>query len=293
MDEVLKSGMDAGVVRTEISDDQMAKNRQQALDDYNGQVIDINRQIKDANAILSQLNEAYAAREEDLNAMYIKKETDFNLKMSLVREQIDQMMNQSLILDTEIKEKQAQRDAISLDFAAQAEELNVKQQSISDQAKVLASAQLQLDSDRAVFAQIKEDSRAAAQSIADALDRRQKNLDEQQSSIDIASSEATRISRENIQKEQGLAQQVKDLQDLQVVVAQQQQDALGIIAQASDVQKQKVENEAVILNNTKQTEQNRRDADQIRVAKIALANKTQDVQQREQAVTQAEQKIGG
>lgn len=285
--------MDEGLDRTPISEEQLAANRQQDIETYQTQVKDLNYQKEDLKIEIESLTAAITLKTVELNDLNAAKQKEFEAQVIELRQQIDQQLAQSASLDSEIKDKQAKRDSVLLDFSNQEQVLVDKQTSISQQAGIIAAARAQLDADIATFSKMKEDARAAAQSVSDALDKREAAISDRENAAGLQENKNTLDANENTllaaQLNARRIQIASDQKDLDIKI----QDANLILAQADAIAKQKAINDAATANITIQVEQNRSDADQIKVAQIALANKTADIQRREQAVSQAEQQIGG
>lgn len=285
--------MDEGLDRTPISEEQLAANREQDIATYQAKVIELNQQIGDSQTVLAQLNEACAARQQDLDNIYEAQAADLELKTRDLRQQIDQQLATSVVLDLEIKGKAAQRDAILLDFTNERTELDLKQEDISKQAQVIAAAQTQLLLDQETFDKKKQASQAHHQETIAQLDKRESVISSREAEVNLKesnnASEAERLSL----WEQGLTARETSLSDSLSDFTAKKQDALLIIAQADAVIKQKQDNDAMTENIKIQVNQNLQDSNQIKVARIALANQTASIQQREQAVAQAEKRIGG
>ena len=264
-----------------------------SLDAYYKQVETLGVKIKAANSELEGILTAISEAKSDLQAQYNRKVDSLGGEANALLLKVADLQSLSASLDQQIKEKQATKDSISLDNTAEqdrlrdewralnksSEELGVYEKELALKNDQLLARQNKLSSDINSFESYKAtELKAMAEEakVAVAL----------KSEAEVAKNDAA-IILQNANDAIAKASQDKASLDLQVA------DANAILAKADEVKKQADANVEALKINSAQAFQNDKDANEIRVARVALNNLKQELNAREQMVALAEKNIGG
>ena len=270
---------------------QNAPNFKDDLAKYTAQVEDIGVQIKAGQAELADLQVQLVQAKTDLQAQYDKRVGDLGNQISVLTQQLADLTLKSSALDTQIEDKQAILNNISLDNTAKQALLDsawadfhkasadyvVAKKQLDDDVATLANLQAQFNTDKAVF----ETTKTAA--LAD--------LAKQKADADASVDAANKAKADALATLNAANDALSSLEAKQADLALKTQNAQVILDGADAVQKQADQNKIDAANNSAQALQNQSDINEIKVARIAIHNREQDVAAREETVTQAETKI--
>jgi chromosome segregation ATPase len=262
---------------------------------YNDQVEQLSTQIKAKQDALAAIQSEIDAQNANLQASYTAKIQSFEDQITSLQAEIVQAQARFDALVQAIKDKQAQFDAISLDFTAKQKLLDDSWADFHLRANQLLIDQKRLKSDQdALLAN-------RAQLIADQSDfENQKKF--QQDYLDSLTKQASdAYTKAGQVLADALVKQTKADADVATVTATQADLASKlaavqpILAQADAIAAQKVQNDADTKKNEALALQNQTDANEIKVARVALNNAQVDFNNRLQTLQQAEAalKTGG
>ena len=260
---------------------------------YTAQVEAISIQIKAGQAELDDLRGRIGDAKTDLQAQYSKTVNDLGDQILISQDQLAALRGQVASLEAQIKERQATKDAISLDNTAERAKLDA---SWAELQKSTANV-------NAAIAQVEKDKRDTAESML-ALEAAKKEFDAfEKSRVDAISTRVTEIVALEAQAKKKMAdaefsmsltQSAQDQVEKSLAELKAKTDAAQeVLDNAAAVRAQAEKNAADQAYNSAQALQNQKDIQEIQVARVALNNLRQELASREQMVSQAEAKIGG
>lgn len=263
------------------------------LEVYNSKVANIGMQIKAQQAILDQINSDIVAAQFRLRAIAVEKSDVLDQQIKVKGQTIQDLQNQHEEWLAKIASRQAEHDSISLDFSNKQKQLDnawvdfqvqlgnyqVQFQQLNEDQSVLTKRQTQLDIDKKAFElyQSTQTSLLAKQTAeADRLtavanEKLTEANNKMSAAIDLANT--TSVARINLTNELNAAQ--------------------PILAQADIISAQKAQNDIDAKNNSSIALQNQEDANQIKVARIAVNNQQQELNSRAETLSQAEAALKG
>ena len=264
-----------------------------ALESYNKQVTDLSVQIKAGQQELAELIIEIGKAKVDLQMQYNQKVSSLDDQISVLSTQLIDMQARVDSLNQQIQDKQATKDSISLDFKTERERLDASWLELHKSIDDYKNANAQLEPDRQeiikvksglekqehefevykadILAKIAKDADAAIQNKADA----NKVQDDALAALTKLDGVIDQIARERAALDTELA------------------NSKPILALAEELARQKEQNVIDAKANSELAMQNQQDANEIKVARVAIHNSEVAVANREATVTQAEQKIIG
>lgn len=272
---------------------QNAPNFEDGLAKYNAQVEEISVQIKASQAELVDVMAKLEQARVDLQTQYARRTDDLGDQISILSQQLANLTLKSSALDKQIEDKQAVLNSISLDNTVKQQQLDtswadfhkvsadyvVAKKQLDDDMSALADLQNQLNADHAAF----EAYKAAA--LAD--------LTKQKADADVSLNAASKAKADALVTLNAANDALSLLETKQAALALATQNAQALIERAAEVQEQADQNKIDANANSKQALQNQADINEIKVARIAIHNREQNVAAREEAVKQAETQIIG
>lgn len=283
-------GFEEGKDKTII---QQAPDLKKLQDDYNRKVIIFENDLKKRTDALNDISARLISARADLQIQYSAKIMSKETQLADLTSQIAALKDTISSLSAEISDKKIQKNAISLDFAAERQRLDAswdefhmaftdyqaKQKEVNYAQDSLLRANAELETAKKSFV----DYKAAA--LAD--------IDQKVAAANDLIAEAKSRDADSMSVLKRVSDALTDLAQKKEAMETALTKAGPIIAQSDIIQEQASFNKKVQAENDAIALQNQTDVNQIKVLKIALHNKEMELNAREQAVSQAEQKIGG
>ena len=258
---------------------------------YTKMVEDLSVQIKAAQATLADLQNQITQAKLALQEQYKQRLSDVGNQLTVLQAQLVTLQAESDALDQQISDKQATLAGISLDNTAKQKALDDEWLAVQKSSADVATANQQLI--------------AGQKALADAQDafEAEKAAFEADKAIQLANIAAEKIKIADLQAKADTAQQevaitlqqassaLADVQKASEDLDAKKAATAPILAQADAVTKQQAANAAQLALNSAQASRNDTDAQEIRVAKVALNNKEKELDARQQMIDLAEKKI--
>ena len=284
---------DTGERKVPLEYTQAAPDFTVAIASYNKMVVDINVRITATKKELADVKDKFNVDTVLLQSQYNHTAGELGDKISALTARIAGLQTQSDSLDAQIKEKQATKDSISLDFIEERASLDEDQEAhdrdaiaLYDAKQVLKDGEITLANDRAKLETDRTAFEADMAVKGAEIDARMTNAATlEKKATDSQADALSALQRANMALDK-IAQDKAAL-NLQITQAQ------AVLVQADAVRKQAEANAIALANNSAQAFQNDKDITEIRVARVALNNIKQELSAREQMVALAEKKIGG
>ena len=283
-------GFDEGRDKTIV---QQVPDFKKTLEDYHKRVEEMGADLKarsdELASVLAKLNQAKA----DLQAQYDKTVDSLGGDIKALQLKITDLQAQSDTLSKEIQDKQALKNAISLDNSKEQERLDsswvefhkafddyqTKVNEVNWAQESLFNANAQLEKAKDEFVKYK------ASTIAD--------LDQKTALANTLMDDAKAKQADGISALQRVNDALTDLAQKKANLDEQIMKAQPLIDQAEDVRTQTEYNKTTQATNDAQALQNQKDAEQIKVARVALNNLKHELDAREATISAAEHNIGG
>ena len=264
-----------------------------ALAVYQNKVVDLGVQIKMATVELDEVNSRLSEVKAALQAQYDSKVADLGDQIRILEAVIEDLKGKVASLETQVKERQAAKDSISLDNSAESQRLKEEWSALHRSSAELANAE------KANLAAAKENAEVHNTLIAD----KQEFETAKAKALEGIDSEEKRVNALSIEAEATLEQAIEKLQEANAAlnkVAQdkaaldlQLADATQILLMGDEIRKLSAQNKADQEANSAAALRNQEDANQIKIARVALNNFKQQLDQRAKTLSEAEQKVGG
>lgn len=260
---------------------------------YEDQVKEISVTIKSAQSELHDINDQIVVAKTQLEAGYVAKIDAYEVQIKSHSENVQMLMRRQTELESAIQiqqqkhdgivvdfsEKQKVIDATWMDFHQHAGELLAQQKQLKYDQDNLATGRAQLIVDQSTFETYKTQQMIQ---IEEELSTAAKVTDDAHVRMAAANSQSV------LAEEAGAAvTSAQAFLDAKIIAAQ------TLLAQADAVASQQAKNDSDQGINSANAVQNQLDANQIRVAKVALNNQQQEYNSRMLALQQAEAAIKG
>lgn len=274
----------------EARDEALALKRNDELTKYQQQYADIQLKIQESQKLLDDLTKQIEQQKLDLLDIARTYVSGLEEKIGQLEKDLDDKNAELLKIQLSTEAKQAERDSILLSFENERKELDAKQQSISDQSRIIAQAnadldtrKIELDSKEKIISQKENDLRIALAKNDDVNSVRETDLKNREDQLVLDSQKYVELHSALDQKDIELNIREKDIQD-------QLAAALPQIARAKEIEAQEVDLANRKDNFKIQLDQLKHDIAQVQTTLVAQSNKQAELNNREAAVRQAEQK---
>jgi chromosome segregation ATPase len=264
----------------------------QSLDNYHHRVNEMGVQIKTYADELASVQAKLAQAKIDLQAQYSKKVESLGIDIAILQSNITELQAQSDTLSKEIQTKQDLKNAISTDNITEHQRLNdswaefhlAVEAYLKDKDKVDWAQKSLFDANEQLN-KMKSDFESLKASTLAGLDQKVAEANELMESAKIAQADAAGVLQKANTAIDNSTCQINELQDALA-------KATPILARADEIQALAEKNLKIQADNDAQALQNQKDADQIKVARVALNNLKHELDAREVTISAAEQKIG-
>ncbi len=281
------------VLVDQVAPQQSAEQMEAALKDYFKKVQDLTTQEKNLRGIIADLNSEIDLRKQELQGQYSRKVNSLGSEIEENKNTISSQLKVIGDLSLQIEEKEKYRDAILTDFSerelsikraqmgidSQLAEVYEKTKANGEEKTRLAQLEDQVNETIAKFNTHAEETMAAIEARRGVLKEEEDKSNAVLVKIDASLTETNA--------------KITELNELSLKINKDKDEAFVILAAAQQVQK-----DLAFIASEKQVIKDRQaqldnDAEQIRIANMALAGRKTDLDSQERLLKEARKQLGG
>lgn len=266
--------------------------RARALQAYQTKVDEIQKSINSASDELLKLATKIEARKDELQGLYATRVETLGTSLLQLTSDVSVLESKRDLIINDIERLEKTKASVLNGLAKKEIDLNSDRRVLNNEIKNIKDASLALNQDRLLFEKERADWVKRSQELNTVLANREKAVLAREQTVQ---SDADQLESISAKLEGRLVENTGILKKIEVektALIQKQAELAPVIATAAIVSAQAAKNEAQTKELKDWYEQNLKDAQEVKVAKIAISNQQADLNIRQKAIQDAEKRIG-